>query len=210
MTSFEYLKVLTTDMLSVISTCITIYKACHLKVNEDTGELDMSEWNTTYWVYPTLPVALIGFWLLAVSRLKLRNKWVILIGGFLVLAIPCVDFTLILFYLSPLRQDGIWYMPAIEYTFLSLPLALVPHVGFQILIPAMSVIARTGGVFFSALRSSAYFPFCKLKNAGFGGTYLAFGILAALLAIYGRFKWDRVRYVFMPKSWWGTATRSIR
>lgn len=32
---------------------------------------------------------------------------------------------------------------------------------------------------------------------------MAFGILAGLLAIYGRFKWDRVRYVFMPKSWWG-------
>lgn len=32
---------------------------------------------------------------------------------------------------------------------------------------------------------------------------IPFGILATLFAIYGRFKWDRVRHVFMPRSEWG-------
>jgi hypothetical protein len=105
MTSFEYLKALSADTLTIISTSITIYKACQMKVDK-YGEPDMSGWNSSYWAYPTLPVAFIGFWLLAVSLLKLRNIWAIFIGGFLALPIPCVAFSLILYYLSPLRQGG--------------------------------------------------------------------------------------------------------
>jgi hypothetical protein len=170
---------------------------------DEHGELDMSGLNSTYWAYPSLPVALIGFWLLAASELKLRNIWAILIGGFLVLAISCVAFTLVLYYLSPLRQDSTWILPTVEYILISLPWALIPHLIFQLLVPAVSVIVRTGGVALGAMTPDAYFPFCKLKGNGFGGTYLAFGVLAAVLAIYGRFKWDRIRYVFMPKSAWG-------
>jgi hypothetical protein len=202
MTFLEYLKALSADTLTVLSTSVTIYKACHMKVDK-YGEPDMRGWNSSYWAYPTLPVALIGFWLLAVSLLKLRNIWAIFIGGFLALAIPCVTFSLILYYLSPLRQGGNWFAATFTYIYLSLPFALIPHVGFQVLIPVLSVMARTGVIAASAMSSEADFPFCKLKNNAFGATYLAFGILAGLLAIYGRFKWDRVRYVFMPKSWWG-------
>jgi len=207
MTPFEYIKALITDTLSVIATCVTIYQACHFKPNRN-GEIDASGWNSKYWAYPTLPVSLIGFWLLAVPRLKLGNIWLILTGGFFVLTIPCVAFTLVLYYLSPSRDGGIWFMATFEYLYLSLPLAFFPHVAFQLLVPALSVFARTGGVAAGALSEDASFPFCQLRNKPFGWTYLSFGILAALLAIYGRFKWDRVRYVFMPRSEWGN--RKVR
>lgn len=189
LSAVDYAKPLITDTLTVVATCITIYKAC----NADTQ--DVSVWNVI-WVYPNLPVALIGFWLATAAAMKLRNPWLIVAGGFLVLAVICVTITLIITYLSP--AGGLWNVSLVLYIYLAVPIALLRSLTIQMFAPCLSVVARVLGVTMSALSRDAYFPFCELKNAAFGFTYLAFGILAALLAVYGRFKWGRVRYVFMP------------
>lgn len=55
LTAFDYAKSLITDTMTVVAACLTIYKAYH----SDLPEV-VSGWNAM-WIYPTLPVALVGF-----------------------------------------------------------------------------------------------------------------------------------------------------
>ncbi|KAH8692601.1 hypothetical protein BGW36DRAFT_430357 [Talaromyces proteolyticus] len=194
MALMQVMRALVVDSLTIVATCMTIYKACHV-TTDSIGDPTVSGWNISLWVYPTLPVAIMGFWMLAASYFRIRNPWILLAGGFLALALACVTFTLVLYYLSPLRNGNMWVASLILYIYLALPWSLIlPGTPLELLILAMSVMVRAGGVTAGALSSDAYFPFCQLRKKAFGGVYLALGILAALFAIYARFKWDRVRY----------------
>jgi hypothetical protein len=194
MTRMQVARALVVDSLIVAATCMTIYKACTL-TTDSSGDSTISGWNTSLWVYPTLPVAIIGFWMLAASQFRIRNPWILFSVGFIAIALVCLTFSLVLYYVSPLRHGNMWVASLILYIYLALPWSLIlPSLGLELLLLAMSVMVRAGGVAAGALSSDAYFPFCQLRNGAFGGVYLALGILAALFAIYGRFKWDRVKY----------------
>lgn len=194
MTKMQVARALVVDSLIIAATCMTIYKACNLPT-DSAGDVTISGWNMSLWVYPSLPVAIIGFWMMAASQLRVRNPWILSGVGFIAIALACVTFSLVLYYVSPLRQGSMWVASLILYIYLALPWSLIlPSIALELLIIAMSVMVRAGGVVAGALSKDAYFPFCSLRGGAFGGVYLAIGILAALFAIYARFKWDRVKY----------------
>ena len=67
MTTFQYIKVLITDALSIASTCMSIYKLC---TSQTMDNLELSGFNGSLYTYPSLPVAVIGLWILVASRTK--------------------------------------------------------------------------------------------------------------------------------------------
>lgn len=143
---------------------------------------------STVFIFPTLPVALYGLLFLIGSRLRLRRRYIILLG-ISVLAAVLIALTLVMRFASS-SDRGLWIPSMILYLYMTLSLAALQH---PLLIVCQIVLvtgARIVGIAAGAMSDRAYFPYCELKNDVFGGFYLAVGLLGGLLAFCAKYKWN--------------------
>ncbi|GAB1317994.1 hypothetical protein MFIFM68171_08204 [Madurella fahalii] len=182
LTRFGFVKALTLDTLTVISTIVTIYNACQLPEGTDIHGL-----NSSLWMFPSLPVAVIGLWLLLCSVIKWRRRWTILLG-LLMICVVGVALALPLALVSAVTRPGnLWIASVVGYVMIALPVAIWNNLWMVLLCAAYGVLFRVCGLGAAALAESGYFPFCQLRSSAFGGVYIGFGVLAAILAVWGRY-----------------------
>ena len=198
MTSFELVKAVVIDLFTVVGAIITLHKSTHYHVNKQ-GDVPLSESASASSIFPTLPVAIVGFWLLAATHFKVRNIWAILGGGILMIVLPGLTLSLVLVYHSPLRKGGLWALTLINYVYLAVPfLAFLPlqkHFPLVLLITVGCFMARVGYVAIGSISDARIIsPFCQRSQSArvFGWIYLMLGIIASLLALIGRYRMYRL------------------
>lgn len=173
-TAFSYAKSFISDSLIITTTCLAIYRLCR------GGDKDISGLNSSLWMYPSLPVALIGLWTSVSSRTQIRLN-IIISTGLIVLALIAIAIALTINFLY---GHGIWVPTTIIFIFMAFPIYAFSRrlIMFGVF---WAGFGRFGGQVAGALNNTAYFPFCALKGYRFAGPVIVFGVLACLLALYG-------------------------
>lgn len=177
------IKVLITDTASIVGTIMSVAEFCRVKEDGDVSGL-----NSTLFIFPTLPVALFGLLFIIGSHLNLRRRYTVILG-ILVLGVVLAALTLVMRFVPPTNR-GLWYPSMFLYLYMTLPLSFLMHPLLDCAQVVLAVGARVGGVVAGAMSKKAYFPYCELKNDGFGGAYLALGLIGGLLAFCAKYKWD--------------------
>jgi hypothetical protein len=173
-----------TDLLSIAATFITIYQACTLPEYDARRYFGLS-----LWVYPTLPVALIGLSLLVGERFFPRTRR----GGFLLLAFTLLVLTLaataislVLWKFDTTDGNGTWWISLFFYILMVLPVVYIRTLMLLWCVAAWMV--RVGGVSLAALQHySGGQPYCEMHGPGFAIVYMVLGGIAAVLALFGAF-----------------------
>jgi hypothetical protein len=177
---FQLIKSLAVDGATILGTALTI----NTTINAPAGTSKFGASRFT-WMYPTLPVALFGLWLLLCGTwLRWRRKWTCWLGMLLVVAVGAA-MTAPVAVSSPTHT---WYPAILGYAFMGLPILAYPH---GVIITGgilLGFVARVGGVGIGALSPAANFPFCQLRHPAFGALYLTIGGIGAILAFVGWFK----------------------
>lgn len=184
------------DGMVMVAVFMAIYKACTRTV-PDGDPASISGWNVV-WLYPTLPAAVIGLCLFGATALNLQKKWVIILSTALVLVVVCVVVSLILYYVSVMSGSKAWVFGAVIYLIYCLPLALIRVIAFQLVATGWTVLIRVGFLGIGILSERGYFPFCEVRYRAFGGIYIGLGVLAVVIAMYGRLKWNIANQLFNP------------
>lgn len=201
MTTFQSAKVITSDIITLTGTIISIVNACNIPTDE-RGDYNEGQWNVAGQMLSALPAAIIGLYLLTLPLMGLRNTWGTLLGGFVCLAVPSVVFTLVLYYKSPLVEDGSWFLPTICYIYMALPLPIIfNNFWFILMCAALAFLSRNGMVGISALSHSQRAPFCGRDQKTFGGIYLAFGIIGGIFALWGYFHFGLKNELYFDWRW---------
>ncbi|CZR69649.1 uncharacterized protein PAC_19549 [Phialocephala subalpina] len=171
-----------TDLLTVATTIITLYEACTLPQADARRHFGVE-----LWVYPSLPVALIGLSLLFGERFFPRtHKGNQLLLLFIVTLLLLVELavTLVLWRFDTTDGFGTWWISIIFYSVMILPLVYDPR--FHIFPCIAGWFARVGGVGFAALQHYAGGePYCKISGKAFAIVYMTLGGIAAVLAFFG-------------------------
>jgi hypothetical protein len=185
LTIIQLAKALVLDLFSIISTILTVASAIQVPADADTSGI-----NSSIWAYPSLPVAIIGLWILFCSRLTWSRAWTIWLG-LLVIIIVGVALALPLALLSPgAKEGGFWIAAVVGYGFMALPFTFMNNAPVVLICTALGLVFRVGGIGLGALSELAYFPFCQLKGQPFAITYITVGAIGAALAIWGRIKFQ--------------------
>ena len=170
-------------------------------------DLDSPVNTAAIFIVQVLPGPLIGYVLLTASALKLRRRWtvpmgILVLGMVLTVIVVCMRFI-------PPRHRGLWIPVLILYLLVSLPLAIVHHFVFTLVVVGGMGVIRVIGVGLAALKDGSYFPYCELRHRAFGGVYLAVGIIGALFALCGRHHWHpfKLNYALNP---FGISLRRVR
>ena len=185
LSNFQFIKALAIDSLTVIATIINLV----LDLRKGPRKIDTSQPATSsLWVYPTLPVAVIGLWLLLSARLRMREVWTVL-GGFAVLLAIGTAITVPMAWISSNGGSNlVWVASMVGYLVLALPLVAC---NIQLWITALTLVTcffRVGALGLTAAGEFSghfqfiYFPFCQLRNTGFSLTYIFVGLSGAFLA----------------------------
>ncbi|PMD67468.1 uncharacterized protein K444DRAFT_606407 [Hyaloscypha bicolor E] len=200
------------DLMSITATVITIYQACTLPQYDPRRHFGLS-----LWVYPTLPVALIGLCLLAGEKLAPRTHHAsrrLFAFTISILGLTATAVSLVLWKFATTDENGTWWISLVFYVLMILPLLflanLLPGFLYEILWPAWSKVGwffwcvaawvvRVGGVSIAALdHYSGGEPYCKFAGPGFAIVYMILGGLAAVLAWGGIF-YHAGPYLGQPK-----------
>ncbi|PPR07454.1 hypothetical protein CVT26_013485 [Gymnopilus dilepis] len=174
-TRFGTLKAFLKDSLIVVSSILSIYKLCSGDPSRDISGL-----NVSLWMYPSLPVAILGLSISIFSRTQFKG-WVICI---IILSVIVGVATGIAVAISRTYGHGIEVPATILMIYMGIPWwALLP----PLIIPTivLATFAKIGGPVVGAVSPGAYFPFCPLRGWGFASPILALGIISAGLAMYG-------------------------
>ena len=173
-----------TDLLSITATIITIYQACTLPQYDARRNFGLS-----LWVYPSLPVALIGLTLLVGERFfphTPRGNLLLLAFILLVLVLAAMAVSLALWKFDTTDGNGTWWISIIFYVLMVLPVVYI-----RLLMAFWCVAAwmvRVGGVSLAALQHySGGQPYCEMRGLGFAIVYMVLGGIAAVLALFGGF-----------------------
>ena len=176
-----------TDLLSITAVVITIYQACTLPQYDARRDFGLS-----LWVYPTLPVALIGLSLLVGERFfprTPRGSSLLLAFTLLVLILAATAVSLVLWKFDTTDGNGTWWISLLFYVWMVLPVVYMGKLGK--LMPWWCMAAwmvRVGGVSLAALHHySGGQPYCKMHGFGFAIVYMVLGGIAAVLALFGTF-----------------------
>jgi hypothetical protein len=182
LSKFRLAKSLLIDAMTIVATGLSIRTATRTPVGTP-----ISGSNSTLWAFPSLPVAIIGLWLLLCSFTGWQRRY-ILFGGLLVVLAVGLALVLPLALVSPIdRSTSGWFPAILSYVLMALPIMLYARllpIGMVIVI-----LARVGGVAIGAMTPGAYFPFCPLKSVAFGAVYIAVGSLGGLLAMIAAVTW---------------------
>ncbi|KAH8885372.1 hypothetical protein GQ53DRAFT_751340 [Thozetella sp. PMI_491] len=171
------------DLLTVVGTGLTVYQACTLTQYDARVHMGVG-----LWVYPSLPVALIGLCLLAGERWFPRTYP----GNCLLLALTVAVLAgaggSIAYLLSKYdaASNHLWVLSLICYILMIMPLIALRW----LIIPASAIIwfARVGGVSVAALgHYSGGQPYCHFQGIGFAVVYMVMGGIAAVLGSFGAF-----------------------
>lgn len=176
------------DLMNIANSIMTIYLACTL------SDIDAKRLASIgMWVYPTLPVSLIGLCLLAGERwIPLRatagarsgGNWFLGILTLFVLLVVGLICSLVLWKFDKSCLGYTWWVSLLFYLFLCCPLIWAGQ--FLLVACAIGALVRIGAVTLAAFAHySGGQPYCALKGPAFGIVYLVLGVLAALLAAMG-------------------------
>lgn len=191
MTRFKLVTALAADSFVLVSTGTTLYQAC---AHTDGGRQSRSAY--ALFMFPSLPVALIGLSLLLGQRLRLRGGFLLCLIVLVLLLVGTAVALLLWRFGSDDDPGGLpWFLSLIVYAYMVVPLGICNHLGLALVVNFLSMFARVGGVGFAALSNRSDFPYCGLKNTAFGATYLALGGLAALFSVIGAVYYDRPQEV---------------
>lgn len=173
-----------TDLLSITATIITIYQACTLPQYDARRNFGLS-----LWVYPSLPVALIGLTLLVGERFfphTPRGNLLLLAFILLVLVLAAMAVSLALWKFDTTDSNGTWWISIIFYVLMVLPVVYIRFLMAFWCVAAWMV--RVGGVSLAALQHySGGQPYCEMRGLGFAIVYMVLGGIAAVLALFGGF-----------------------
>jgi len=189
MSKFQYAKALVADGLTIASTTITIYTAVNLPTTANVVGIHAS-----VWVYPTLPVAVIGLWLLLCPLLNLKSRWwTVGLGLSLVLAVGLAIGLLLALGSEVSQTNKIWIGGIVTYAVMALPLTAYDFCGnwWVFLCTTVCWYCRVGQLGIAVIRSTfapEEFPFCPLQKWGFGFAYLIVGLIGLYFAFFGRLK----------------------
>lgn len=192
LSAFQFTKVLVLDLISLAASAISLNEAVHTPA--DFWDADYKGiYNVFVWIYPTVPVALIGLWLLLCSVMKPSAKWTkwggvfVLIKGALAILIPTQ-------FISAAGKKSLFPLTIIAYILMVLPIHAIDCGGLATVVCGLlALIVRQIGFVAGALVLEFYFPFCALKSQAFAFASLAVGIIGAVMGIWGRF---RFRHAF--------------
>jgi hypothetical protein len=174
-----------TDLLTVVTTIITLHEACTLPQADARRHFGVE-----LWVYPSLPVALIGLSLLLGERFFPRthkgNQLLLLLIVALLLLVE-LAVTLVLWKFNTTDGYGTWWVSIIFYSAMILPLVYGRTTARFHIFPCLAAgFARVGGVGLAALNHYAGGePYCKISGTAFGIVYITLGGVAAVLAFFG-------------------------
>ncbi|KAJ1328193.1 nucleoporin ASM4 [Microdochium nivale] len=175
-------------------------------------------YNVFVWIYPTVPVALTGVYVLSCSLLLTpkptttagttttttriiadsttrKATWA---GLYALLALGALALLVPTQFLSPAGQRSFLPFTIIAYVLMASPLAAISFgcggLVSALFFVAVALAARMLGVVMGALVDELYFPFCALKSVGFAAAYGGLGVVGAAFAVGARF------YFFDTKS----------
>jgi hypothetical protein len=180
---FQLIKSLTVDGATILGTALTINTAVNAPVGTPLSGARLSTW-----MYPTLPVALLGLWLLLCGTwLRWSRKWKFGLGMLLVVVVGAAITAPVA--ASPAGQHNHMWVPALVlYTFMGLPILAYPHGVIATGAIGVGFLVRVGGIGIGTLSPKADFPFCQLRHPAFGALYLTIGGIGAILAMVGWLK----------------------
>ena len=185
LTLFQISKYLIIDSLAIISTGLTVHTAINLPADAPVSGIALSTW-----AYPSLPVALLGLWLLLCGTwLKWSRKMTLWLGLLLILAVGAAIITPLITLSEAGKRSKLWIPAIFGYVIMALPVYLIAKGPLFVIGIGFGFIFRVGGIGIGSLSPMAYFPFCPLRHKAFGATYLAVGGLGAVLAIGGAAKY---------------------
>lgn len=172
------------DLLTIVSTIITLYEACTLP-----RAAARNQFGVELWVYPTLPVAIIGLTLFAgehfFPRTHKGNQLLLLF--IITLAVVEAAVSIILWKFDTTDEFSVWWVSVIFYTVMILPLVYIGP--FHILPCVLGCFVRVGGVSIAAFSHYAGGePYCKMSDKGFAVIYLVMGVIAAIMACFGGYR----------------------
>ena len=170
------------DLLNIANCIMTIYQACTLPALDAKRAAGLG-----LWVYPTLPVSMIGLCLLLGERTFPRS----VVGNYLLLGFTLAMLagaataaTLVLKNFDLSGNNGSWIAGVIFFSYMSFPMVFLGPALFIACL--LAALARVGGVGFAALNHySGGQPYCTMHGPGFGAVYLTLGGIAAILAAFG-------------------------
>ncbi|KXJ88425.1 hypothetical protein Micbo1qcDRAFT_207158 [Microdochium bolleyi] len=210
LTRFQIALHLAADTVSLVAAGLSVREAVNIPATfwSASTEQYSGVYNVFVWIYPTVPVALTGLYMLFCSFVlstpgskSARNSdswtsdtatrratW---FGLYALLAIGAVAILVPTQFLSAAGQKSFLPLTIIAYILMASPLAATScgcggavSTLFCVLV-ALSV--RMLGVVAGALVDEFYFPFCQLKSVGFAAAYGSVGVLGAGFAVWGRF-----------------------
>ncbi|KAI8716857.1 hypothetical protein NCS52_00980200 [Fusarium sp. LHS14.1] len=185
LSKFQLIKSILIDSLSIVATGLTVNTAVHLRVGNTSGVA------VSTWVYPSLPVAVIGLWLLVCGTwIRWSRRWTIWLGMLVVIAVGAAIITPVALLSPAGKENKVWIAAIVAYGLMGLPvlasrsdaLSAFPTV-------VIGLAVRVGGVGMGAILKAAYFPYCQLQHKAFGVVYLAVGVLGGLFAIVAWFRY---------------------
>jgi len=182
-TRWKLFKNVAADLLTVVTTCVTVYEACTLSQFDSRQAFGLG-----LWTYPTLPVALVGLCLLGgefiLPRTARAGTILFLVTLFVLVSVGAA-IGLVLWRFDT-TSSGRWYFAVFCYTFMLLPAHCIPRL--VILFCALAWMVRVGGVSFAALGHYAGGqPYCYIQGVGFAAVYMTLGAIAAVFALVGSF-----------------------
>jgi hypothetical protein len=173
------------DLLTIVSTVVTLYEACTLPRADARRHFGVE-----LWVYPTLPAAIIGLSLLAGERFFSRTRkgnQLLLIFIITLLIVVEAGVSVVLWKFDTSDGISVWWISVIFYTVIILPLVYIRR--FHMFSCAAGCFVRVGGVTIAAFNHYAGGqPYCKMSGKGFAVVYLVMGAIAAILAFVGGYR----------------------
>ncbi|KAH8682700.1 hypothetical protein BX600DRAFT_373074, partial [Xylariales sp. PMI_506] len=166
------------DLATIVATVITIYQSATLPA------LDARRFGYSSWMYPSLPVALIGLSLLLGERVlppARRNSWVLL--GFCTVLVISVGAAIPSALKKLGNADDLWYIPVVCYSMMICPFVLLSPSVLPLAVVA-AWFSRVGALGLAALDHYAGGqPYCKMPGIGFAVVYMTLGGVAAALGV---------------------------
>jgi hypothetical protein len=187
-TAFKLSKAIIVDLINIAATTSTIYQACTLPETNLKKEI----WGISMWMYPNLPVAIVGLCLLlgewTFPRSKAGSWWLI---AFTTLAVVGVGaaISVCLWKFAYIDIDGepnnFWFLSTMFYAYMALPMIVLGLQGLQAGVIA-AWMARISGVGFAALNHNGNGqPYCKIPGPAFAIVYMTLGGIAAFIVVFG-------------------------
>jgi hypothetical protein len=177
------------DLITITASIMTIYQACTLPQYDPRRHFGLS-----LWVYPSLPVAVIGLCLLCGARFFPhygQGRWWLFAFTLGILALVAVAVSLALWKFGARDEIGTWWISLFFYILMVLPIYFLGKVFPPCLMywPGWCIGAwfvRVGGVSLAALKHySDGQPYCKMPGPIFAVVYMVLGGIAAVLAFSG-------------------------